>query len=472
MINIKNLSYYHQEAQKSPEPFFTNLNLSIKKGECVLLAGKSGSGKSTILKILNGIATEFYNSKIAGSVRVDDLDALNVEIYKLSEKVGSVFQHPKTQFYTTNTRDEIAFALENYGLASTIINERIEKSAASLEITPLLDRNIFQLSGGEKQKIAIASVYAMQNDIFLFDEPSSSLDIDSMKNLATIMKTLKQEGKTIIIAEHRLWYLKDIVDRLIYLEKGKIKLDAPILKINHLTLAQRLQTGLRTLEKPKIDVTNEEEKGSAEDILKITNLSYKEHQKMIFHLPHLILKAKHITGFIGKNGIGKSTFLKIIAGLLREKEGTIKEDGKKLSLKKRLQDALFIMQEVNQQLFTDSLYEEIALTSSEKDTKEIEKALKSMQLEHLVTRHPHTLSGGEKQKLIVLAALLTKKKILIFDEPTSGLDYNSMHIVYQNIKKYQKNHKYIFIVSHDFEFLNLVADTVVDLDKHFTRNLY
>lgn len=201
MIEIKNLSFRYS---KNDDYTLKNINLSVHKGECILLCGKSGCGKSTLLKTINGIIPEFCNGEIDGSIKVCGMNTFETEIYKISEKVGSVFQNPKTQFYTTNTTDEIAFCLENYGVERTKINEKIEEVKNTFNLEALMNRNIFELSGGEKQKIAIASVYALNPDIFVFDEPSSSLDIDSMKELSRVMEKLKVAGKTIIIAEHRL----------------------------------------------------------------------------------------------------------------------------------------------------------------------------------------------------------------------------------------------------------------------------
>lgn len=219
MIEIRELSFKYKGGANYS---LKDINLIVKKGECILLCGRSGCGKSTLLKLMNGIIPEFYDGDISGSVMVNGMNTFTTPIYKLSKNVGSVFQNPKTQFYTTNTTDEIAFGLENYGIEREVINKRIEEVEKELHLENLMNKNIFNLSGGEKQKIAIASIYALNPEIFILDEPSSSLDIKSMKELSLTIKKLKSLGKTIIIAEHRLWYLKDIADRAIYLEDGKI----------------------------------------------------------------------------------------------------------------------------------------------------------------------------------------------------------------------------------------------------------
>ena len=217
------------------ESILKNINMIFKPGEVTVITGHSGTGKSSLLKVINGIIPEFYQGKITGSVEVAGMNPFETEIYKISEKVGSVFQNPKTQFYTTNTTDEIAFALENYGLERAKIQKRLQEVQETTHISALMDRNIFALSGGEKQKIAIAAVYALNPEIFAFDEPSSSLVMDSMLELSKLMEQLKEEGKTIIIAEHRLWYLKKIVDRAVYLENGKITKEYSMKEIQNLS---------------------------------------------------------------------------------------------------------------------------------------------------------------------------------------------------------------------------------------------
>lgn len=219
MIEINNLSFkYKSQSNHS----LKDINIKIKKGECILLCGRSGCGKSTLLKLINGIIPEFYDGEISGSVMVNGMNTFTTPIYELSKNVGSVFQNPKTQFYTTNTTDEIAFGLENFGIKREVINKRLIEVEKELKLEHLMNRNIFELSGGEKQKIAIASIYALNPEIYVLDEPSSSLDIKTMNELSHIITKLKSIGKTIVIAEHRLWYLKDIVDRAIYIEDGKI----------------------------------------------------------------------------------------------------------------------------------------------------------------------------------------------------------------------------------------------------------
>ena len=460
MIKIRELSFKYKGGANYS---LKGINLNVKKGECVLLCGRSGCGKSTLLKLMNGIIPEFYYGEIFGSVMVNGMNIFTTPIYKLSKNVGSVFQNPKTQFYTTNTTDEIAFGLENYGIEREVINKRIKEVEKELQLENLMNKNIFNLSGGEKQKIAIASIYTLNPEIFILDEPSSSLDIKSMKELSFIIKKLKSLGKTIIIAEHRLWYLKEFVDRAIYLEDGKIIREYSMDEIENLSEDERMRTGLRHSDYKAIEEFDGFETSNKRILLELKNLIFKRNNRIILSIKDLKFCYGNIIGIVGENGIGKSTLAKIICGLYKENKGKILRDNVNLNIKSRLNESLLIMQEVNCQLFTDSVKDEIALTSNIKDNNILDTYLIDMELKNISDRNPHTLSGGQKQRVIILSALLSDKKILFFDEPTSGLDYRNMKIVAKNIKKVKKEDKLILIISHDVEFLESVCDTVINL---------
>ena len=459
MIEIRELSFKYKGGANYS---LKDINLKIKKGECILLCGKSGCGKSTLLKLINGIIPEVYDGDICGSVRVNGINTFTTEIHELSKFVGSVFQNPKTQFYTTNTTDEIAFGLENYGIDTETINKRITEVEKDLRLERLMNKNIFNLSGGEKQKIAIASTYALSPEIFVLDEPSSSLDIKSMKELSQTIENLKAMGKTIIIAEHRLWYLKDIVDRAIYMEDGKIIREYNMEEIEKLSEDERLKTGLRHSSYKDINLVNNEESFNEESSLEIRNLIFKRNARTILSIDNLKFSYGNIIGIVGENGIGKSTFAKIVCGLYKTNDEEILKDNRRFNRRNRIKESLLVMQEVNYQLFTDTVFDEILLTSKIRDKNIVNTYLKDMELENIIDRNPHTLSGGQKQRVIILSALLSGKKILFFDEPTSGLDYRNMKIVAKNIKKVKKKDRLILIISHDIEFLESVCDKVID----------
>ena len=457
MIEIRELSFKYKGGS---DYSLKDINLKIKKGECILLCGRSGCGKSTLLKLMNGIIPEFYDGDISGSVMVNGMNTFTTPIYKLSKDVGSVFQNPKTQFYTTNTTDEIAFGLENYGLERAEINKKIEEVKNIFNLEALMNRNIFELSGGEKQKIAIASAYALDPDILVFDEPSSSLDIDSMRELSKIIEKLKAVGKTIIIAEHRLWYLKSVADRAIYLENGEIIKEYSMEEIQNLTEEERLKTGLRHTEFQDGNFKRKTNTLKNATELEIYDVLYKRKKKTILKIDNLNFERGKIIGIIGKNGMGKSTFARIVCGLEKQSSGKICKGDGQLSCKNRIKNSLLVMQEVNNQLFTDTVYDEINLTS-DADDKKINICMRNMQIDNLKQRNPHTLSGGQKQRVVILSALFSNKPFLFFDEPTSGLDYSNMKVVAENINNFKEEKNLILIISHDYEFLEEVCDEFI-----------
>lgn len=216
MISFQNVTWSYQEAGEIKS--LDSIHLEVKDGECILLCGKSGCGKTTMTRLLGGLIPNFYEGNLQGAVLLDGRNLCDLPMHEISKQVGSVFQNPRTQFYTVNTTSEIAFGCENLGMEPKIIAARVRQTARDLEIESLLDRNIFHLSGGEKQIIALASIYAMSPQVYVLDEPSSNLDVQAIGKLRKILTLLKQQGKTIIIAEHRTWYLKNLVDRAVYME--------------------------------------------------------------------------------------------------------------------------------------------------------------------------------------------------------------------------------------------------------------
>ena len=284
-----------------------------------------------------------------------------------------------------------------------------------------------------------------------------------MNELSHIITKLKSIGKTIVIAEHRLWYLKDIVDRAIYIEDGKIIKEYSIDEIDNLREDERMRTGLRHTNYKSIKAYVPSETACNENLLKVENLIFRKSAKTILHIDNLKFHYGNIIGIIGENGIGKSTFAKIVCGLYRESKGEFFKKNKRFSSRSRLKESLLIMQEVNCQLFTDSVYDELLLTSKTKDKNVIDDWIDDMDLKIISERNPHTLSGGQKQRVIILSALLSDKEILFFDEPTSGLDYRNMMIVAKNIKKVKEENRLILIISHDIEFLESCCDTVINL---------
>ena len=232
MIQLENVNFTYNNSDKGA---LKDVSITIGSGECVLLCGESGCGKTTITRMLNGLIPHFYEGEMHGKVTVCGMDVQKEEIYNISQKVGSVFQNPRSQFFCMDTTSEIAFGCENLGLPEKEIRERMNVVADQLEMDLLLDRDIFQLSGGEKQRVACASVSAMMPEVFVLDEPTSNLDIKSIEKLKQILSFWKDQGKTIVIAEHRLNWLQEVCDRVIYLKDGKVEYQQAPVPVDRIT---------------------------------------------------------------------------------------------------------------------------------------------------------------------------------------------------------------------------------------------
>ena len=469
MISFQNVTYSYQE---SGEPkSLDSINLEVKDGECILLCGKSGCGKTTITRLLNGMIPNFYEGKLQGTVMVDGKNLFDLPMYEISKRVGSVFQNPRTQFYTVNTTNEIAFGCENLGMEPQEIAERVKQTAKDLQIEYLLNRNIFYLSGGEKQIIAFASIYAMSPQIYVLDEPSSNLDIQAIEKVRKILSLLKQQGKTVIIAEHRTYYLKDLIDRAIYMEDGKVVGEYTMAELARLTYEERVNSGIRTVDLLSYPITAHHARSSSHTIeLKDIHCFYGPTEAL--SIPKLSIPSGRITAIIGTNGAGKSTFVSCMCGLMKKTKGTFLLDGKKQSAKEQVRDSYLVMQEVNHQLFSDSVREEIVLGSGESSENSLQEIMTALDISALSERHPMTLSGGQKQRVIIASAMFCGKKILYFDEPTSGLDFSHMIQTCQLLKQLQKEDVFLFIITHDYELIASVCDSVIHVENGRVQEQY
>lgn len=469
MISFQNVTYSYQE---SGEPkSLDSINLEVKDGECILLCGKSGCGKTTITRLLNGMIPNFYEGKLQGTVMVDGKNLFDLPMYEISKRVGSVFQNPRTQFYTVNTTSEIAFGCENLGMEPQEIAECVKQTAKDLQIEYLLNRNIFNLSGGEKQIIAFASIYAMSPQIYVLDEPSSNLDIQAIEKVRKILSLLKQQGKTVIIAEHRTYYLKDLIDRAIYMEDGKVVGEYTMAELARLTYEERVNSGIRTVDLLSYPITAHHARSSSHTIeLEGIHCFYGKTEAL--SIPKLSIPSGRITAIIGTNGAGKSTFVSCMCGLMKKTKGTFLLDGKKQSAKEQVRDSYLVMQEVNHQLFSDSVREEIVLGSGESSENSLQEIMTALDISALSERHPMTLSGGQKQRVIIASAMFCGKKILYFDEPTSGLDFSHMIQTCQLLKQLQKEDVFLFIITHDYELIASVCDSVIHVENGQVQEQY
>ncbi|MBO0446886.1 ABC transporter ATP-binding protein [Enterococcus ureilyticus] len=460
MIDLHNVGFAYEDQAK----IIQQVDLEVKAGEFIVLCGKSGCGKSTLLRILNGLIPELYAGDLTGTGTVLEQDLLTKEFNAYVREIGVVFQNPKTQFFTSDVYSELAFAMENYGVPQNEMIARIKEITRLFSLEEFLERSMFHLSGGEKQLIAFASASMLKHRLFLLDEPSSNLDEATIDRLKTYLQVLKEQGMTIIVSEHRLYYLTELADRYLVMDKGEIIKSYSRQEMDRKSPADIRAMGLRSLEQTYFTKCTVETKEIGEVVLTCEGLDFHyRKQASVLNIPSLRLSSGSITGIIGHNGAGKSTFSKILSGLVKVKQGMIQLNGSVMSAKDLIKESFVVMQDVNLQLFFETVEKEIRLNA--KNIHDVDKVVKMLNLESLLTRHPQTLSGGEKQRVAIASAVLSGKKLLIFDEPTSGLDLLHMEEVSNTIRWLLQANILVLVITHDKEFLNQTCQRVLHFDQ-------
>lgn len=456
MIDFEFEFQYSEEST----PTLRKVSGNIPAGRCVVLCGGSGCGKSTLLRCINGLIPQFYEGELTGFCRLDGQDTADLSIGEIGELAASVFQDPRSQFFTVNSSNEVAFGLENHGLPQEKIRDRVDEAFRTFHLEHLKNRNVYELSSGERQLISILSAWAMDTDIFLLDEPTANLDFAATQQLRNILLKLKKQGKTLLLSEHRLYYLADIADEYWIMANGEIKHKYTAEKAKALLPLQLHTLCLRTLDLEQITVSERSpQPENMPQALSVSNLRYEYGRKnrAILSDVNFSVCTHEIVGLVGANGCGKTTLGKLIAGLYHSTGGEIFLFGKAQKPKQLQKQVLFIMQEAEFQFFTNSVLHE--LQYGHKITAEFEKKtetlLKSMDMWECRDRHPFSLSGGQMQRLTLMMAYLSDKPIVILDEPTAGQDAESLKRCAELIREMGKE-KTVLIITHDLE---LIADT-------------
>ena len=464
MIELNHVSFAYQTGEASETQVLCDVNFQASPGECVVLCGKSGCGKTTMLRLVNGLVPHFYTGKLEGRAFVGGLDVQEAQLPQMARVVGSVFQNPRTQFFHLDTTGEMAFNLENQNMPRSRMQERLKEAVYRLNLQELMDQNIFELSGGEKQQIACGSVYASLPQVIVMDEPSSNLDMESIRKLQKLIRIMKEEGKTVLISEHRLWYLEGIADRYVLLENGRIRQEftpeaaVKLSEENRDTLGLRavrreqlyeLQPGVRPIEQKDIG-------------LEIDGLQFGRQMRQVLNVPHLKIPKGAIVAVIGENGAGKSTLSLCLAGLLKH-SGTVRIEGEKIAHKKLPEQTYLVMQEAGHQLFGDTVLGELTLNNKTLTGEQAKAALAKLGLTGMENRHPGSLSGGQQQRLSLGTALCTKRRLMLYDEPTSGQDGENLLRTVEMIRAANEQAACTLIVTHDPELILCCATHILHI---------
>lgn len=466
MIDFKLNFCYEGENQSALQ----DVKGTVPSGKCIVLCGDSGCGKTTLLRSMNHLIPTFYEGSLKGYCRMKGQDINALSIGETGKLAASVFQDPRSHFFTVNSSTEVAFGLENHGVTQEKMKRRVEKAFAVFHLEKLKDRNVYELSSGERQLVSILAAWAMDTEILLLDEPTANLDFAAINQLREVLLSLKQQGKTLVISEHRLHYLTDIADEYWVMAQGEIREKRTAQELLALSDEQLSRLSLRTtnLAHLTLQVKQPISPCSETAVLSIRDVgfSYRRNESEILRHCFMRVHTGEVVGLIGSNGSGKTTLGKIVSGLLRADYGEINYNGKPANTRVLRKNSLFIMQEAEFQFFTNSVINE--LKYGHKDTPEIcaeiERLLKRFGMWEYRNRHPFSLSGGQMQKLTLMLACLSSKPIIILDEPTAGLDAKSLKSCVALIQEMQKK-KMILIITHDLELISQVCNRCICLSK-------
>lgn len=451
----------------------TELSLVAKPGTVTLLCGPSGCGKTTALRMINGLAPHFHPGELEGTITVGGINLHGAPLHDSGAISATVFQNPRTQFFTPTVLAELAFGPENLGVDPQLIRTRIAAAVATTKISHLLNRRLSDLSGGELQRVACACALVAGVDTLLFDEPTSNLSALSIAELRATIADLKAGGHTIVVAEHRLHFLRGLADQVLLFHKGKVDATFSGEEFFAMSDTQRRAAGLRRLSHSQLPIPPAPPVGNEGLHLRDIRFSYGQHQ--VLDLPAMTFPAGKITVLTGPNGIGKSTLARLLCGLAQpEKGGTITLGSQTMTARTLRRDGYIVMQDTGRQLFAAAVEDEVTLGLSKQRRNEVdvEQVLVEFDLAGLRDRHPHSLSGGQRQRLVIATASVQHKRIHILDEPTSGVGLAHLTTISQRMRALADSGAVVIVITHDDELIAECADFLIDLaDPQYNRVL-
>ncbi|MBC8497909.1 ATP-binding cassette domain-containing protein [Candidatus Bathyarchaeota archaeon] len=500
IIEVRDLRYSYPNATS---PALKGIDLTIDKGEFILLTGPSGCGKTTFCRTLNGLIPHFYNGDMEGEVTVTGLNIREHPTYKLAQHVGLIFQNPDNQIFALTVEKDVAFGLENQGVPKDKMLEAIGWALETAGIDHLKDRATHEMSGGEKQRLAIASILAMKPKVLVLDEPTSFLDPLGAERIFRVLDTLNKEYEmTILLIEHRVDLATQYVDRVIIFSDGRItnqgspeevftdgatrlagvgiprvielndrlKSKGILLDrtpLNPTMLVEQLRGHIkrgnanRKAVDPDLDLFTGEQWVNPIIEVEGVSFSYPSVDKALDDVSLTIHKGEFVA-IMGENGAGKTTLVKHLNGLLRPQEGRIKIDGADiadLSVANLARKVGLVFQNPDDQLFSENVEEEISFAlrnfgfASDVIDKRVDWALNLLDLERYRKSSPFILSGGERKRVALGSVLAWDPEIVVLDEPTIGQDYAQKERLRHFLMQLRTQGKTIIIVTHDVEFV-------------------
>jgi len=467
LIEIKDLSinYNTNEVVK-------NISLQVDAGQWILLSGPSGCGKSTLARAITGIIPHAINANISGSIKINGKDIKHKALSELSQLIGIVFQNPGSQLFHLNVEDEISFGVRNLGYSENEVIRRTDWAIEAVGLRHLRESNPAELSGGQKQCVAIAAVLAMRPSILVLDEPSASLDLPNTYKVMETLKILRDQfGITIIMIEHRLSAFMQSVDRVLLMDDGEIVHDGNVEEIfSHNEVCSDL--GIRrpadmpmtpweklihpngfsnSLEKPLLELEQVFAGWNGTDVLKGISFS---------------VYPGDFLAVVGANGVGKSTLAMVAAGMLKPRLGKVRF----LNVRKPKPglDVALLFQNASDQLFTDTVNDEISfgpLNYSCYNEKVHFSTLKNVDLDEIKNQRPTLLSVGQQQRTALGACLSLRPRLIILDEPTLGQDWKHLQQLMDFLKKLNQEGSAVLLISHDYKIVHRYANRLMLMEN-------
>lgn len=474
ILEIKDVTYAYEGERL---PVWEHLSCAFFEGKIHAVSGPSGCGKSSILSLIDGLIPCMYEGNLEGHVFLEGEDITEMLPRYRCDKIGFVMQNPESQFCTFTVEEELAFGMENIGLSEGEIQERISEVLNFVGLAGYEKMELDQLSGGQKQKIAIASVLVMKPRILLLDEPTANLDPKSREQIfQLIVKISKKENMTIIIVEHNIDEIIDEVDWVIGLDRqGQKVIDCRREEAEESFWKEGLKYSLENSEIGTVKPTEEV-------ILDIEDLSFaypipgkkKEKGKQILNGLSMKVHKQEFLAIVGENGVGKSTLMKLIFKVNRQDAGTIRLFGKDLSsfpTKKLYHLIGLVFQNPENQFITNTVWEEMMFSlkrtrcSREEKEERVQKMLEQFHLEKEKEKSPFVLSQGQKRRLSVASMLLTNQEILFLDEPTYGQDFENRQELMKDMQKLVQEGITIVMITHDLSLVKQYATRVVEIEQ-------
>ena len=461
MINLCGVSYtYPFQDQNAVE----EINLQVKPGEAVLITGASGCGKSTVVRLINGLCPHYFEGRLQGRGVVNGLDNAARRLHEIAMDVGTLLQDPEHQFFAMTVEDEIAFVHEWRGISPAVIRSAVDAAVRLFGLEPIMEKSLSSLSEGQKQKVALAAIMSMEPLALVLDEPTANLDPESTLELALAIGQLKEQGLAVVIADHRLYWLENVVDRVVVMDQGRIVADGPFSILADAEL--RAARGLRRDRVPDVRPGLGTVDGQ-DNLVRVRDLRFNYRNGPDLFNGAAFALPRGVTGLLGENGSGKTTLARLLTGLSRMGAGRLSIRGEPTTPKELLRRTGIVLQNTDHQLHMKTVLDEVlvsAWTAAPSDREPLARNwLQRFGLAGLAGRHPQSLSGGEKQRLVIACAMVKQPDILILDEPTSGLDGRNMQLISDAVREAALHGACVLLITHDLELIEAACDYALRL---------